>query len=177
MSRGGSDPIQVPDGVVVELSEGTLKAKGKLGELSLTFHEEIAPTLEGDEIHLKPLNDTVRARALWGTYRSLAWNIIQGVDQGFTKTLDINGVGYRAAMQGNDLVLQLGFSHEVNFQVPDNVKIECPSQTEIVISSSDKQLVGSVAAKIRSFRPPEPYKGKGIKYRDEFIVRKEGKKK
>ena len=167
----------MPDGVTIEFSGRIMTAKGKLGELSLEFVEEVNPTMEDGKIWVKPADDSLNARKLWGTFRSLAHNVVQGVHEGFTKQLQINGVGYRAQLQGNNLILQLGYSHEINYPVPDGVKIDCPSQTEINITGADKQLVGSVAAKIRSFRPPEPYKGKGIKYKDELIVRKEGKKK
>ena len=177
MSRIGSSAIKVPDGVQVELSGQELKAKGKMGELSLMFCSEVLPKIDGESILLKPLEDTKKCRQLWGTFRSLADNLVQGVNEGFTRELDINGVGYRASVQGKKLNLQLGYSHDVIFDIPDGVKIECPSQTEIIITAADKQLLGSVAAKIRSFRPPEPYKGKGVKYRDDLIVRKEGKKK
>ncbi|MFP6736733.1 MAG: 50S ribosomal protein L6 [Rhodospirillales bacterium] len=177
MSRVGLNPVEVPDGVTIEFSGRIMTAKGKLGELSLEFVEEVNPTMEDGKIWVKPADDSLNARKLWGTFRSLAHNVVQGVHEGFTKQLQINGVGYRAQLQGNNLILQLGYSHEINYPVPDGVKIDCPSQTEINITGADKQLVGSVAAKIRSFRPPEPYKGKGIKYKDELIVRKEGKKK
>ena len=177
MSRVGLNPVEVPDGVTIEFSGRIMTAKGKLGELSLEFVEEGNPTMEDGKIWVKPADDSLNARKLWGTFRSLAHNVVQGVHEGFTKQLQINGVGYRAQLQGNNLILQLGYSHEINYPVPDGVKIDCPSQTEINITGADKQLVGSVAAKIRSFRPPEPYKGKGIKYKDELIVRKEGKKK
>ena len=177
MTRVGLSPVDIPDGVTLELSGRELRGKGKLGELSLTFVDELEPSIEGNRLWVKPVNDTVRARKLWGTFRSLAGNLVQGVNEGFTRVLDINGVGYRAAIQNKVLVLQLGYSHEVKYPIPEGVEIECPTQTEIIIIAADKQLVGSVAAKIRSFRPPEPYKGKGVKYRDELIVRKEGKKK
>ena len=177
MTRVGLSPVDIPDGVTLELSGRELRAKGKLGELSLTFVDELEPSIEGNRLWVKPVNDTVRTRKLWGTFRSLAGNLVQGVNEGFTRVLDINGVGYRAAIQNKVLVLQLGYSHEVRYPIPEGVKIDCPTQTEIIITAADKQLAGSVAAKIRSFRPPEPYKGKGVKYRDELIVRKEGKKK
>ncbi len=135
------------------------------------------PSVEDNQLWVKPVNDSMTARKMWGTYRSLASNVIVGVSEGFTRELEINGVGYRAAVQGKDLVLQLGYSHEVKFPIPEGIKIDCPSQTEITISGADKQEVGSIAAKIRSFRPPEPFKGKGVKYKEEQIVRKEGKKK
>ena len=154
-----------------------MTAKGKLGEQSLIFEDEVEPSLDGDLLSIRPTNDSIKARKLWGTYRSLAQNVVIGVSEGFTRVLDINGVGYRAAVQGKSLNLQLGHSHDINFPIPDDIKIDCPTQTEVVITGVNKQLVGSVAAKIRSFRPPEPYKGKGVKYREEQIVRKEGKKK
>ena len=177
MSRIGLEPVHLPEGVSASLSGNRFTAKGKLGELSLMFHEEVEPSLDGNILTLKPLTNSVRSKTLWGTYRALAYNVVQGVHIGFSRTLDINGVGYRAAVQGNHLILQLGFSHEIKYEIPSDVKISCPSQTEIVVTAVDKQVVGSVAAKIRAFRPPEPYKGKGVKYRDELIVRKEGKKK
>ena len=177
MSRIGLSPVAIPDGVTVDIIGRQMTAKGKLGEQSLTFVDEVEPSLDGDQLNVKPTRDTVKARSLWGTYRSLAQNLVIGVSEGFTRVLDINGVGYRAAIQGKSLNLQLGHSHDINFPIPDDIKIECPTQTEVVITGVDKQLVGSVAAKIRSFRPPEPYKGKGVKYRGEQIVRKEGKKK
>ena len=177
MSRIGMSPVAIPDGVTVDIIGRQMTAKGKLGEQSLTFVDEVEPSLDGDQLNVKPTSDTVKARSLWGTYRSLAQNLVIGVSEGFTRVLDINGVGYRAAIQGKSLNLQLGHSHDINFPIPDDIKIDCPTQTEVVITGVDKQLVGSVAAKIRSFRPPEPYKGKGVKYREEQIVRKEGKKK
>ena len=176
MSRIGLNPVSIPDGVTVDIFGRQMTAKGKLGEQSLTFVEEVEPSLDGDQLSVKLANDSIRARKLWGTYRTLAQNVVTGVSEGFTRALDINGVGYRAAIQGKSLNLQLGHSHDINFPIPDNIKIECPSQTEILITGMDKQLVGSVAAKIRSFRPPEPYKER-CKYREEQIVRKEGKKK
>ena len=177
MSRIGLNPVAIPDGVTVDIIGRQMTAKGKLGEQSLTFVDEVEPSLDGDQLNVKPTSDTVKARSLWGTYRSLAQNLVIGVSEGFTRVLDINGVGYRAAIQGKSLNLQLGHSHDINFPIPDDIKIDCPTQTEVVITGVDKQLVGSIAAKIRSFRPPEPYKGKGVKYREEQIVRKEGKKK
>ena len=177
MSRIGLTPVEVPEGVSIDLAGQVMTAKGKLGELSLTFVDDVEPSLEGDKLWVKPVNDSLRARKMWGTYRSLAGNLVQGVHEGFTKDLQIVGVGYRAQVQGNDVVLQLGHSHEIRFPIPEGIKIDCPTQTEVNISGADKQQVGSVAAKIRSFRPPEPYKGKGVKYKDEQILRKEGKKK
>ena len=177
MSRIGLNPVAIPDGVTVDIIGRQMTAKGKMGEQSLTFVDEVEPSLDGDQLNFKPTSDTVKARSLWGTYRSLAQNLVIGVSEGFTRVLDINGVGYRAAIQGKSLNLQLGHSHDINFPIPDDIKIDCPTQTEVVITGVDKQVVGSIAAKIRSFRPPEPYKGKGVKYREEQIVRKEGKKK
>ena len=177
MSRVGLNPVNIPDGVSLGLSGNKLTAKGKLGELSLNFVDEIEPSIVGDQLVVKIVNDTLNSRKLWGTFRSLAGNLVKGVHEGFTRVLDINGVGYRAAIQGQSLVLQLGYSHEINFLIPMGLTIDCPTQTEIRITGADKQLVGSVAAKIRSFRPPEKFKGKGVKYREELIARKEGKKK
>lgn len=177
MSRIGKNPILVPDGVAVELDGLTVKVKGKLGELSQTLVDDVIVSREDNLIHVKPANDTKRARAMWGMSRTLVSNLVEGVSQGFTKKLEISGVGYRAAVQGNNLVLQLGFSHEVVYPTPAGVKISCPEQTQVVIEGFDKQLVGQVAAEIRSYRPPEPYKGKGVKYAGEYILRKEGKKK
>ena len=177
MSRIGLTPVEVPDGVSIELVGNEMKAKGKLGELSLTFVPEVTPSMEEGKLWVKPVNDSLRARKMWGTFRSLAGNVVEGVHTGFSKDLEVNGVGYRAAVQGKELVLQLGFSHEIRHAIPEGITIKCETQNEIAISGSDKQLVGSVAAEIRSYRPPEPYKGKGVKYKDEIILRKEGKKK
>ena len=177
MSRIGLTPVEVPDGVTIELAGNEMTAKGKLGELSLTFVPEVEPSLENKKLWVKPLNDSLRARKMWGTFRSLAGNIVEGVSAGFKKELEVNGVGYRAQVQGKNLVLQLGYSHEIRHPIPEGITIACETQSEIAISGADKQLVGSVAAKIRSYRPPEPYKGKGVKYKDEQILRKEGKKK
>ena len=154
MSRIGLSPVAIPEGVTVDIIGRQMTTKGKLGEQSLTVVDEVEASLDGDQLNFKPLNDTIKARSLWGTYRSLAQNLVIGVSEGFTRVLDINGVGYRAAVQGKSLNLQLGHSHDINFPIPDNIKIDCPTQTEVVITGVDKQLVGSVAAKIRSFRPP-----------------------
>jgi large subunit ribosomal protein L6 len=177
MSRIGLTPVKLPDGVTVELGGQQLTAKGKLGELSLTLVDDVEATIDGDELWVKPRNDTLRAQKMWGTYRSLAGNIVHGVSEGFTRDLEISGVGYRAAVQGKELVLQLGYSHEIRYPIPEGISINCPSQTEISVTGADKQQVGAVASEIRKMRPPEPYKGKGVKYKDEIIVRKEGKKK
>ena len=177
MSRIGLNPVAVPDGVNVELSGQDFTAKGKLGEMSMTLMGEVEAKIEENQIVFRPRDDSIRARKMWGTARSLVDNMVTGVSEGFVRNLEINGVGYRAQIQGKELVLQLGYSHEIRFPVPDTIDIDCPDQTHITIKGADKQQVGQVAAEIRAFRPPEPYKGKGIKYDDELIMRKEGKKK
>ena len=177
MSRIGKHPIPIPDGVTVEISGRQVTAKGKLGELHLTLMEEVEVKRDGDQIVVRPRDDSDRAQQMWGTARSVVNNLVTGVAEGFTRNLEINGVGYRARIEGKDLVLQLGFSHEVRYPVPDGITVQCPDQTHITVSGADKQRVGQTAAEIRAFRPPEPYKGKGIKYADEYILRKEGKKK
>ena len=177
MSRIGKHPIPIPDGVTVEISGRQVTAKGKLGELHLTLMEEVEVKRDGDQIVVRPRDDSDRAQQMWGTARSVVNNLVTGVAEGFTRNLEINGVGYRAQLQGKDLVLQLGFSHEVRYPVPDGITVQCPDQTHITVSGADKQRVGQTAAEIRAFGPPEPYKGKGIKYADEYILRKEGKKK
>jgi large subunit ribosomal protein L6 len=177
MSRVGQAPVQIPSGVTVEFAGKVMTAKGKLGTLSLALTDDVETKIEDGELTFSLVGDTMRSRKLWGTYRALAQNMVTGVSEGYKRELQINGVGYRAAMQGKELVLQLGYSHEVRFPVPEGIKIETPTQTEINISGADKQKVGAVAAVIRSYRGPEPYKGKGIKYKDEQILRKEGKKK
>ena len=177
MSRIGQNPVTVPDGVTVEISGQEVTAKGKLGELMANIPDDIEITREENVIIVKPRTNTQRSRKMWGLSRSLINNVVLGVGEGFKKNLEITGVGYRAQMQGSDLVLQLGFSHEVRYPVPTGLTIECPEQTKIVISGSDKQLIGQTAAEIRKYRPPEPYKGKGVRYADEYIIRKEGKKK
>jgi len=177
MSRIGKNPVQVPDGVSVEVSGHNVSAKGKLGELTATFTDDVIITLDGNVITVAPREGAARARQMWGMTRSVISNLVEGVSQGFSKKLEITGVGYRAAMKGENLVMQLGYSHEVIVPVPGDIKIVCPDQTTIIISGADKQKVGQIAAEIRSYRPPEPYKGKGIRYSGEFIVRKEGKKK
>jgi len=177
MSRIGKNPVEVPDGVNVDIAGQMVTAKGKQGELSATLVDEVEITQEGNLISVKPIGDTMRARKMWGMSRTVVNNLVLGVSEGFSKSLEISGVGYRAQVQGKELVLQLGFSHDVRFPIPDGIKIECPDQTHVNISGADKQQVGQVAAEIRGYRPPEPYKGKGIKYADEYILRKEGKKK
>ena len=177
MSRIGKKTIAVPKGVTVTLDGQTVSVKGPKGERSWTVAEEIEVKQEGDELSLTPRNDTPRARAMWGLSRTLVDNMVTGVTTGFEKTLELVGVGYRAAMKGNALSLQLGFSHEVDIPAPAGVTFAVPKQTEIKISGSDKQAVGQVAAVIRKLRPPEPYKGKGVRYAGEKVRRKEGKKK
>lgn len=177
MSRIGKHPVPIPDGVTVEISGRQVTAKGKLGELHVTLMEEVEVKRDGDQIVVRPRDDSDRAQQMWGTARSVVNNLVTGVAEGFTRDLEINGVGYRAQVQGKDLVLQLGFSHEVRYPVPEGITVQCADQTHIAVSGADKQRVGQTAAEIRAFRPPEPYKGKGIKYADEYIMRKEGKKK
>ncbi len=177
MSRVGKNPVEIPDGVSVDIAGQIVTAKGKRGELSATMADDVEIGQEGNLISVKIRNDTLAARKIWGTSRSVINNLVVGVSEGFSRNLEINGVGYRAQLQGKELILQLGFSHEVRFPIPENIKIECPDQTHISISGADKQKVGQTAAEIRRFRPPEPYKGKGIKYEGEYIFRKEGKKK
>ena len=177
MSRIGKRPVSIPSGVSAEIADGTLTVKGPKGTLSLRLREEISYTLDGDAIVVKPANDTKTARAFWGMQRTLVDNLMTGVTEGYTKVLEITGVGYRANSQGKNLKLQLGYSHDVDFAVPEGIEIKTPDNTTIEISGIDKQKVGQVAAEIRRWRKPEPYKGKGIKYRGEYIFRKEGKKK
>ncbi len=177
MSRVGKNSVPIPKGTEVTLNGKVLKAKGKLGELSLTLHDDVEGKIEDDQIVIRPIGTHQRARAMWGTYRARAANIVEGVSEGFTKNLEINGVGYRAAIEGKNLKLQLGYSHDVLFPIPDGIDIKCERPTAITISGHDKQQVGQVASEIRGWRPPEPYKGKGVKYAGEYIFRKEGKKK
>ena len=177
MSRVGKHPVAIPQGVEVAIAGQQLTAKGKLGQLSLALPEEVEVTKEDGSVVVKPVGDSSQARALWGTTRANINNMIAGVSKGFVRNLDISGVGYRAAISGKKLTLQLGYSHDVVFDVPAGINIKVEKPTAIEISGADKQQVGQVAAKIRGYRPPEPYKGKGIKYSDETIRRKEGKKK
>jgi len=177
MSRIGKAPITIPQGVTVELAGGTLTTKGKLGTLKLVVNNEVEASVKDGKVIMTPKGETKRARMAWGTARALVNNMVTGVTKGYTINLEINGVGYRAAVQGKNLVLQLGYSHDVTFPIPADVKIACEKPTSIAITGADKQRVGQVAAVIRSFRGPEPYKGKGIKYDTETIRRKEGKKK
>jgi large subunit ribosomal protein L6 len=177
MSRVGKSPVAIPAGVTIQISGRKLSAKGKLGDLHLDLSDQVAAKLEGDKVVFMPANDSKQARMMWGTTRNLVRNMVLGVSQGFRKNLEINGVGFRAAVQGKTLQLQLGFSHDVNFPIPDDVAIKCEKPTSIAITGRDKQRVGQIAAEIRGYRGPEPYKGKGIKYDSEKILRKEGKKK
>jgi len=177
MSRIGKNPVAIPSGVQVELSGETLTAKGRLGALSVALTNEVTATVADGQVTIAPKDESKRARAMWGTTRALVNNMITGVANGFTRNLEINGVGYRASVQGNSLNLQLGYSHDIAYPIPPDVKIACERPTAISVSGADRQRVGQVAAEIRGFRPPEPYKGKGIKYSDETIRRKEGKKK
>jgi large subunit ribosomal protein L6 len=177
MSRTGKKPIAPISGVTVTISDRTVTAKGPKGEQSLTLMDIVNAKQTDDGIAIEPVNDSKEARAAWGTTRALINNLVVGVSAGFEKKLQIQGVGYRAAMQGKDLKLSLGFSHEVIFQTPQGITIAAPTQTEVVVTGIDKQQVGQVAADIRGWRPPEPYKGKGVRYVGEYIARKEGKKK
>jgi large subunit ribosomal protein L6 len=177
MSRIGKKPVPVPAGVTASIEGRVLSVKGPKGTLSLNLRDEISYTLEDGSISVQPANETKGARAFWGMQRTLVQNLITGVTEGFTKKLLITGVGYRAASQGKVLKLQLGYSHDVNIDVPEGIEIKTPDQTTVEISGIDKQKVGQIAAEIRRWRKPEPYKGKGIKYDGEFIFRKEGKKK
>jgi large subunit ribosomal protein L6 len=177
MSRVGKHPVTVPSGVEVQMSGQTLSAKGSLGTLRLVVSNEVTAAIADGAVTITPKNDTKHARAMWGTTRALVNNMVTGVSKGFSVILEINGVGYRAAVQGNTLNLQLGYSHEIAYPIPTDVKIVCERPTLINISGADRQRVGQIAAEIRAYRPPEPYKGKGIKYSTETVRRKEGKKK
>ena len=177
MSRIGKNPVAIPEGVTVDLAGQTLTAKGRLGTLSLVVSNDVSATIADGAVTIAPKDDGKRARAMWGTTRALVNNMVTGVSAGFTRNLDINGVGYRAAVQGSNLNLQLGYSHDIKFAVPEDVKIVCETPTSITISGADRQRVGQIAAEIRGFRKPVPYKGKGIRYSDETVLRKEGKKK
>jgi large subunit ribosomal protein L6 len=177
MSRIGKKPVPVPTGVTAKVDGQTVSVKGPKGELSITLVDDVKAELGDDGVTVSPRDQSKRARSMWGMSRSLVDNLMTGVATGFTRTLEINGVGYRAARRGKDLQLNLGYSHEVVYAVPEGVQVQCPKPTEIVVSGIDAARVGQVAAEIRRYRPPEPYKGKGVKYAKEFIFRKEGKKK
>jgi len=177
MSRIGKRPVALPSGVTATTEGQILSVKGPKGSLSLRMRDEISYDISEDGISVQPANATKEARAFWGMQRTLVQNLVTGVSEGFTKVLEITGVGYRAAAQGSNLRLQLGYSHDVNVAVPEGIEIKTPDATTVEISGIDRQKVGQVAAEIRRWRKPEPYKGKGIKYRGEYIYRKEGKKK
>jgi large subunit ribosomal protein L6 len=177
MSRIGKKPVTVPSGVTATVDGQTVKMKGPKGQLQFVVHSDVEVKFENGQVKVAPRHETNRARALYGTARAQIANLVAGVTKGFEKKLEITGVGYRAAMQGKNLQLALGYSHDVVFAIPEGITITVPKPTEITVTGTDVQRVGQVAAEIRSFRPPEPYKGKGVKYVDEFIFRKEGKKK
>ena len=177
MSRVGKHPVQIKDGVTVDFANGIIKVKGKLGELSYTPSDLVKVEVKDGEIVVSPVDDSKSARAMWGTTRASINDMVKGVSEGFKCNMEIVGVGYKAQMQGKNLKLALGFSHDVDFAVPEGIEIKCPTPTTLEISGFDKQKVGQVASEIRGFRPPEPYKGKGVKYQGERILRKEGKKK
>ena len=177
MSRIGKNPVEIPDGVDVRVEGQTVTAKGKLGQRSLVIDGDIAISQEDGKVAVSPRSQSKHARNMWGTSRSLIDSLIQGVNEGYTYNLEITGVGYRAAVEGNALALQLGLSHDVRYPIPEGISIKCERPTAIAITGADKQQVGQVAAEIRAYRPPEPYKGKGIRYENEYILRKEGKKK
>ena len=177
MSRIGKKPVAIPGGVTATINDGVLAVKGPKGQLSMPLSSEVSYAVEDGSISVQPVNDSKRARSFWGMQRTLVQNLIVGVTDGYTKVLEITGVGYRANAQGKTLKLQLGYSHDVDFAVPEGIEIKTPDNTTVEITGIDKQKVGQVAAEIRRWRKPEPYKGKGIKYRGEYIFRKEGKKK
>ena len=177
MSRIGKKPVELPTGVSASLSGQTVEVKGPKGTRSFTATDDVTISIDGAQVKVAPRGTSKRARSQWGLSRTMVANLVAGVTVGFKKELEINGVGYRAAATGNVVKLSLGYSHEVNFQVPAGVTVTTPKQTEIIVEGIDQQLVGQVAANIREWRGPEPYKGKGIKYKGEFIFRKEGKKK
>jgi len=177
MSRIGKKPVTIPSGVTATVEGQTVKMKGPKGQLQFVVHDDVEVKLDKNLVNVNPRVETNRARALYGTARAQIANLVVGVTKGFEKKLEITGVGYRAAMQGKNLQLALGYSHDVIFPIPEGIQISVPKPTEIMITGNDIQRVGQVAAEIRGYRPPEPYKGKGVKYADEFIFRKEGKKK
>ena len=177
MSRVGKKPVPVPAGVTAKVDGQNVSVKGAKGELHFAVHGDVEVVLENNEIKVDPRFETKRAQAMWGTSRAMINNIVTGVTKGFEKRLEITGVGYKAAVAGKNLQLSLGYSHDITFPIPEGIAIVAPRPTELAISGIDKRAVGQVAAEIRSLRPPEPYKGKGVKYAGEFIFRKEGKKK
>jgi len=177
MSRVGKYPVEVPAGVTVTVNSNVVAAKGKLGEMTYRCPEEVEVSLEESKIWVKPLSKTKQGRMHWGTTRAQINNVVKGVGEGFTKKLELVGVGYKAQVQGKNLVLSLGYSHDVVYPIPEDLKIVAPAPTQVEISGASKQRVGQVASELRAYRPPEPYKGKGVKYAEERILRKEGKKK
>jgi len=177
MSRIGKKPIEVPSNVTVTVDGQLVKAKGPKGELEFVVNDLCTVALNDNEVTVTPVDKSKDARSMWGMNRTRISNLIEGVEKEFVKELELVGVGYRAQMKGNALSLALGFSHDINYPAPDGIKIAAPKPTEVIVTGIDKQKVGQVAAEIRAFRPPEPYKGKGVKYKDEYIFRKEGKKK
>ncbi|MCT2400152.1 50S ribosomal protein L6 [Novosphingobium mangrovi (ex Huang et al. 2023)] len=177
MSRIGKRPVAIPSGVTANIDNGVLSVKGPKGTLTMGLSDQVTYSVDDGAIAVQPTSQTKQARSHWGMQRTLVANLVEGVTEGFSKVLEIKGVGYRAQVQGKKLKLQLGFSHDVDIDVPEGIEIKTPDQTTVEISGIDKQKVGQVAAEIRRWRKPEPYKGKGIKYRGEYIFRKEGKKK
>jgi large subunit ribosomal protein L6 len=177
MSRVGKYPVEIPAGVQVALAAGLLTVKGKLGELSLPLTDKVDTTVDGNKVSIAPRGNSAPARMMWGTTRALVANMVKGVSTGYTKTMEITGTGYRAAVNGSNLVINLGFSHDVVYAIPQGITVLCEKPTSIKVSGVDKRLVGQVCAEIRAWRPPEPYKGKGVKFEGEAILRKEGKKK
>ena len=177
MSRIGKKPVPIPSGVTANVEGQTVKVKGPKGQLQVVLPDDVTVKMDQGAVKVDPRNETKRARSMWGTSRTLVNNLVTGVTKGYERKLEITGVGYRAALQGKNLQIALGYSHDVIFPIPEGIAIATPKPTEILITGIDKQKVGQVAAEIRSFRPPEPYKGKGVKYANEYIFRKEGKKK
>ncbi|MGC8522764.1 MAG: 50S ribosomal protein L6 [Acidibrevibacterium sp.] len=177
MSRVGKYPVPIPDGVQVAIAGRSLSAKGRLGELRLDLADDVEVKVEGKLVTVSPRDGERRARMMWGTTRALVANMVRGVSAGYERSMEITGTGFRAAVQGQNLVINLGFSHDVVYPIPQGIKISCEKPTSIKVEGIDKRLVGQVAAEIRGYRPPEPYKGKGVRYSDEVIRRKEGKKK
>lgn len=177
MSRIGKKPVTIPEGVTIDINGQDVKAKGSKGELSMRVHDEVSVKMEDGQVVFAPRSSSLSAKKLYPTMRTLVNNMVVGVTEGYEKKLEIQGVGFRAAMQGTKITMQLGFSHEVVYDIPQGVTVAVEDQTKIAVNGIDKQLVGQVAAKIRGFKPPEPYKGKGVRYEGEYVMRKEGKKK
>jgi len=177
MSRIGKKSVPIPSGVTANIEGQTVKVKGPKGAMQVVLPEDVTVKMDNGTVRVDPRSDTKRARSMWGTSRTLVNNLVTGVTKGYEKKLEITGVGYRAALQGKNLQIALGYSHDVIYPIPEGISITAPRPTEIVVAGIDKQKVGQVAAEIRAFRPPEPYKGKGVKYAGEYIFRKEGKKK